>query len=235
VEVAPASTSPVRVSRLSPALARAYAAVGELRDGRRQALPPLDTETMALLDQAGELLALDRPVRGEGRPTRLPGGETMAIADRPASAAVADAVDRPRSERSASPPPGDALSAVEADRVQQRLAQGGATQPLPMVGDLVKDLIAPDAWVAIPYQPAAVGGQPLVINNRSGFGYAVSFHGDDFGGVRVNGGLVVPGRHYRLDGSMQVTSDVPVNVHIRPLSAVPTFFEQPRQWPNANG
>jgi hypothetical protein len=133
------------------------------------------------------------------------------------------------------PPTGEALSAVAADRVRQRLAQDDATQPLPIVGDRVKDLIAPDAWVAIPYQPAAAGGQPLVINNRSGSGYAISFHGDDFGGVRVNGGLVVPGRHYRLDGSMQVTSDVPVNVHVRPLSAVPSYFEQPLQWPRANG
>ena len=53
---------------------------------------------------------------------------------------------------------------------------------------------------------------------------------------RVNDRYQLVAGERRLRAAIQAGwSDVPVNVHIRPLSAVPTFFEQPRQWPNANG
>jgi hypothetical protein len=106
---------------------------------------------------------------------------------------------------------------------------------MPIQGDLVKQLIAPNAWVAIPYQPAKVAGAPLIIQNISGGDYAIALYGSDFGSVRLDGGLIVPGRFYRINGSSRIDSQVPLVVHIRPLNAVGPYYPQPLQVPSADG
>ncbi len=108
-------------------------------------------------------------------------------------------------------------------------------QPIPISGGTTKQLTLPDAWLAIPYQPALVQGQPLVIANQSGGDYAISLLGSDFGEVRLDGGLVVPGRYYRINGAATITSTVPVGVHVRPLTAVGTYYDQPLLLPSADG
>jgi hypothetical protein len=107
--------------------------------------------------------------------------------------------------------------------------------PTPIRGDLDKVLTVPDAWVAVPFDPQRAGGKPLTLRNDSGGDYGYSLHGDDFGSVRVNGGLVVPGRFYRLDGTITITSGVPVGVHLRPLATIATWADAPRLPPGGKG
>ena len=55
-----------------------------------------------------------------------------------------------------------------------------------------------------------------------------------FGTVRVNGGLVVPGRFYQIHQIIEITSDVPVNIPVRPLGVVTEYHDVP-VIPRANG
>jgi hypothetical protein len=238
--------------RLTPALARAYAAAGALLDGRRHDLAGLDPATVAELGHAEELLAYATAQGGQRLATRLPGGATLQIADG-ASAAGAGAAPAAgpgastgararRGDASASAAPASVLAAgagagataLPPAAVASSLA-GGDRQPIPISGETTKLLTLPDAWLAIPYQPAQVQGQPLVIENRSSGEYAISLLGGDFGEVRLDGGLVVPGRYYRINGAATITSTVPVGVHIRPLTAVGTYYDQPLIVPSADG
>lgn len=106
---------------------------------------------------------------------------------------------------------------------------------MPMRGDRVKEILEPDAWIAVPYNPALVAGEPLEITNRSLGQYVLRLDADDYGSVRLNGGLVVPGRFYLMDGTMTISGDVPVGVTIRPLGVVHGYYDQPVRPPSANG
>ncbi len=116
-----------------------------------------------------------------------------------------------------------------------RTYASGRKAPAPTRGDHVKELLEPDAWIAVPYDPVLVQGQPLELTNRSLGDYVLRVDAEDFGSVRLNGGLVVPGRYYRVEGTMTVTSDAPVGVIIRPLGVVHGYFDHPVRPPSANG
>jgi hypothetical protein len=51
----------------------------------------------------------------------------------------------------------------------------------------------------------------------------------------VNGGIVVPGRCYQIDGSVTITAGSQVGIDIVPLIAVPGYQEQPWSVPQAPG
>jgi hypothetical protein len=261
--------------RVTPALARAYAAAGALRDGDAHACDHLDQATLAEMAHADDLVALAVAEPGTRVPTRLPDGTVLGtaaeaarpgfdgagargvplapLAGQPAAASQPDpgqptvgssglaaheapaAGTQPPSTATPVPAiPDAAPAAADAGTVAHALVASGR-QPSPIQGDLVKQLTAPDAWVAIPYQPAQVGGKPLFIQNVSGAEYAIALYGSDFGSVRLNGGLVVPGRYYRIDGAVRIDSRVPVGVHIRPLTAVGPYYPQPLRIPTADG
>lgn len=215
---------------LSPALARAVAAVGQVDDGRRADLASLDENAAALVDQARALLGTVRRRQSAGLPMRFANGSVMRAApDR-----IGDAAARPASDQGDLPPSGPAPEVVDGHLVPRSVDVRGR-MPAPMRGDLDKTLVVADAWVAIPYDPTQVAGRPLTITNRSDGRYALSLETDDAGSVRLNGGLIVPGRYYLLDGTLRIESVVPVGVHVRPLHALPGYYEQPLLPPNANG
>lgn len=238
--------------RLTPALARAYAAAGALMDGRRRDLSGLDPIALAELGHAEELLSYATAQSGQRLPTRLGDGTTMQIgsgaalpAGPPAAPAAGPGATTGASARrgdagapgAGAPAPGPGAGAPSAALGDAAVASSLAAQgrqPIPVSGGTTKQSTLPGAWLAIPYQPALVQGQPLVIANQSGGEYAISLLGDDFGEVRLDGGLVVPGRYYRINGTATITSTVPVGVHIRPLTAVGTYYDQPLIVPSAD-
>jgi hypothetical protein len=96
------------------------------------------------------------------------------------------------------------------------------------------ELLAPDAWLDVRHDPARAA-QGIEIADPSGFGYAVSLLADDFAGVRLDGGLVVPGRLYRVHGTARITADVPVHVHIRPVAGRTDVRDRPLHPPAGDG
>lgn len=219
---------PTAAEGWSTSLARAVAAVGAFDDGRRDSLNDLAPEEAAQIDQARLLLAAQPRRPAPGLPFRLPGGGTMQM---PADV-IAGRDAKPLNEL---PPAIDTGARIVDGALVPRRFTANGKLPVPISGDRLKDLTEPDAWIAVPYNPALVGGEPLQITNRSGSDYAVSLEADDFGGVRLNGGLVVPGRFYRLDGTITVTATVPVGVIIRPIGVLHGVYDQPVRPPSANG
>ena len=67
----------------------------------------------------------------------------------------------------------------------------------------------------------------LDIENRSGGAYTISLFGPDFASVRLNGGLVVPGRAYAIGSGAEITGAAPVAVHIRPAGVATTVYPGP--------
>lgn len=120
-------------------------------------------------------------------------------------------------------------------RLVARTFSDTGRMPVPTRGDRVKEILEPDAWIAVPYNPALVAGEPLELTNRSLGQYVLMLDAEDYGSVRLNGGLVVPGRYYLMDGTMTISGDVPVGVMIRPLGVVHGYYDQPVRPPSANG
>jgi hypothetical protein len=144
----------------------------------------------------------------------------------------------------AQPAPAPLVPGTPAERERARAVDGrliarthaiNGKLPLPTRGDVVKEILEPDAWFSVPYDPAWTKGQAFELTNRSLGEYALRLEASDYGSVRLNGGLVVPGRYYHVNGTMTITGDVPVGVVIRPLGVVPSYFDQPVRPPSANG
>jgi hypothetical protein len=95
------------------------------------------------------------------------------------------------------------------------------------------ELLEPGLWAKVPFRPDQ---RPrLVIADRCDGGYAVAFYGSDFSTIRLDGGLVVPGRFYHVHGDAVITGAASCSVDIRPLAAVPAVAEQPARPPQGNG
>lgn len=203
-----AGASLARTDADARALARAVAAVGAAEDGAAARLERLDPAARGRLDEARALLALHPPaVRGAGRPTVAADGSVMRIGGPTPSGAPSDA-----------PLPATSLPATSLP------ATPAAQEPRPVAGEgPAKDLVEPGAWIAIPFDPMAAGERRLRLRNRSAGGYALRLSAEDFGSVRLDGALVVPDRFYVLDDETVVESELPVDVIIRPLEAVPAW------------
>ncbi len=180
-----------------------------------------------------------RPFRHAGRAD----GDALPL---PSDAALARAYAALGAEQDGRRPVAPLTAADQAQRLlaQTRLQTNAAPQttcriprrtPRPVHGDADKVITGDDTWAAIPYDPRRTGGTPLTLRNAGGVPHGFSLHGDDFGSVRVNGGYAVPGRTYRLDGIVTITSTVPVAVHIRPLAASATSAAPPQALPTNRG
>jgi hypothetical protein len=218
---------PARRVPMSPALARAVAAIGAFSDGRRETLADLDAEAQRLIDEAHLLLASVPRRQAPGLPLRLPNGGSLRMPSDVASGVLlADPMLAPALDTGA--------RIVDGALVPRRLDADGRA-PVPITGDRGKHLVEPDAWIAIPYDPALVAGEPLLITNRSGGRYAVSLEADDFSSVRLDGGLVVPGRFYLIEGTVVIEGAVPIGITIRPLGVLHGVYDRPLRPPSANG
>lgn len=229
---------PTPLSERSPdlhaALARAVAAIGAYDDGRRATLDDLAPEVLALVEHARLLLGTTPRIAAPGLPMQLPDGTLASMGPDPAPRRPPES-DRRDTDGTATTPAGrERARAVDGRLVARTLTRSGKAPP-PTRGDLVKEILEPDAWMAIPYDPARVAGEPLALTNRSLGEYVLRLDAGDYGSVRLNGGLVVPGRFYLMQGTMTISGDVPVGVIIRPLGVVHGYHEQPVRPPSANG
>jgi hypothetical protein len=221
---------PLRATTLPHALGRAVAAVGAYDDGRRASLDDLPPEVAALVDQARVLLAGASRRAAPGLPMRHGDGSQARIEPDPP----------PRGQHQPTPIEDGSLAQRERARavagrlVARTLATDGRLPP-PVRGELAKELVEPDAWIAVPYDPRLTQGQALTLTNRSLGEYVLRLDADDYGSVRLNDGLVVPGRYYLVQGTLTITSEVPVGVIIRPLGVVHAYDERPVAMPTANG
>jgi len=230
VTAPPGIPVPIDPGSFSQAQARAYAALGEVMDGRQERLPTLDHETLAVVEPMRRLLAAQPVRRGEGRPTIGPDGATATINRGGAVLPIGEESSSPGLSRTK-----DSALTIEPLAVvdgKRKLGFGQAAGTVTSAGDK-HTITGREAWAAIKAKPGQ--GLPIHIIDRGEGGHVIAVFGDDFGTVRVNGGLVVPGRYYLIKGSVEITGMTPVGVHIRPLSAVPSYQEQPLMAPSANG
>jgi len=229
----PTSPPPMdpRTLIISADLARAVAAVGEFDDGRRPSLHDLPDTVRSLSDQARLLLASRPRQVAPGLPMRFPDGAEMGMTPDP----VRPGNVAPIGEIPAGSPTERELARAVDGRLVARSFTIAGKLPMPIRGDRIKEILEPDAWIAVPYNPALVAGEPLEITNRSLGQYVLRLDAEDYGSVRLNGGLVVPGRFYLMDGTMTISGDVPVGVTIRPLGVVHSYYDQPLRPPSANG
>lgn len=218
---------------ISNTVARVVAAVGAYDDGRRETLDDLTSEERALIDLVRPWLAATTSRPAPGLPMMMPDGTVAGMAPDPTPRRTANAVTVDVTDP-ASPVGREHARAIDGRLVARTLSSGDKA-PTPTRGDRVKEILEPDAWIAVPYDPARVAGEPLEITNRSLGHYVLRLDADDYGSVRLNGGLVVPGRYYLMDGTMTISGDVPVGVTIRPLGVVHGYFDQPVRPPSANG
>ncbi len=207
---------PARVS--DRALARAYAAVGAAELGDASALDRLDPEARERLDEARALLAAQPLITRAGAGAGA--GSATGAPDQRGAASLARL--RLRRERTA-PRGGLVLDLAHAVDPHEALR---STPAGPV-------LVEPGLWAKAAFDPSAQ--RQLVVSDASGGGYAISVFAGDFSTVRVDGGLVVPGRYYLVGGSAVITGTVPCTVDIRPLSALGSYAPQPARPPQSNG
>ena len=226
----PGPMKPTDRGSFTAAEARAYALLGQFDDGVIDRLPSVDGETQVAIERMRPLLDRQQLRRGEHRPTVTPNG-TFTIAAparrRGHSTVAHQSVDGELTSSAPTRTDG-AASATSATRLDLVEPQG--TVALNADGHVISGR---NVWAAIHAEPGR--GLPVHIADRGEGGHVVALFGDDVGSLRLNGGLVVPGRYYRIQGSVEITGSAPVNVHIRPLSAVPDYHEGPLQAPSANG
>jgi len=240
------------------ALARAYAAAGAAQDGDPHLLTALDPLARISLPVAQRLLSGAVAQPGRAVPSTFDGG-SMAVAPRAGAPAAADPTPAspPGSALGNALPPGSGGSAPPSSVGPSALSSRGlaATSPstvarrldgnhLPERTSALQDtvdgpeLLLPGYWAVSPFRPS-IHSRGLRIANHSEADYAVSLESTsgDFSNLRLDGGLVVPGRFYRLPAgrTTAVTGDVPASAVIRPLDALPHYYEQPQRPPMGSG
>jgi hypothetical protein len=192
------------------ALARAYAAAGLAEAGDTSALNHLDEVARDRLDEARALLA-DAPLvrRAGAAPTGVHAGGAGS------SPSPAAAPNQPAGGLHL-----DLPAAVDPATALRETPNG----PL---------LVAPGLWAKAGFDPDRQ--RQLVVTDGCNGGYAIAIYGQDFSTIRLDGGLVVPGRYYQVDGSSVITGASACTVDIRPLSAVTVYATAPARPPQSNG
>ena len=218
---------PTDIGSFTPAQARAYAALGAVMDGRIEQLPIFDTETSAVVEQMRQLLNTQKKNIGEHK-TTVTNGAQMRIAS-----TDTDIFPPAIKEKSSSKTENNSDSQQVTQHAQAQNKLNFVEKPGQITITNEGHIISGQAvWAAI--KPIPGQGLPLRITDRGEGGHVIAVFSDDFSTVRVNGGLVVPGRYYLIQGFIEINADIPIGVHIRPLNAVPSFHEETLTIPNAN-
>lgn len=92
-----------------------------------------------------------------------------------------------------------------------------------------------DLYSDMLYDASLYQGQDYQLENASPGDYVVHFATEDPGTLRVNDGLVIPGRWYLIDGTMSVRSEQNVRLTVRPADQVTGFHVGSAAVPAADG
>jgi hypothetical protein len=213
------------------ALARAYAAVGAAAAGNPRLILALDPMAKERLDDARILLqesplfagrsASPAEVRSAMQPV-LPSNTRVVTATPERSTQVGDDINTAGVGTTSTNGPLtlDLAHTVSAAQALRDTPQGPVFQQ-------------PGLWAKASFNPALQ--QQLVITDACAGGYAIAIYAADYSTIRLDGGLVVPGRYYQVDGHSVITGDSGCNVDIRPLSVVPTYSRGAARLPQSNG
>jgi hypothetical protein len=88
-------------------------------------------------------------------------------------------------------------------------------------------------WAGITHDPARQGGRLLVRDPSRR--HALILVSGDPATVRLDGGCLVPGRAYRIDGQAVIDASAPVGFDLRPVEALHRLWERPILPPAARG
>lgn len=208
-------TYTVGTSVFSDAQARAFASAGLIADGLHTVVPHNDADVMRWWEWAEQAVA-DQPLQpGLGALVRI-GGQGMRIRQVPARAGGNTASE------------GDGAEVVADEQRQVVDIRLPGTVTATPEGQRIE---GEGVFAGLRIEP---GDPPLRISDPGGQ-HAIRLHGDDFGPVRVNGGLVIPGRTYRIIGDIVIESAGPVGIDIVPLIAAPDYHDEPFFQPVAPG
>jgi hypothetical protein len=186
------------------ALARAVAAAGRAEDGEAEAERALDGSARAALPEAKRLLATAKrrsPGTGDPASAMIAGGPDDRGSASPASTGSA---------------PGGVLDAGRAPDPRAALRETPDGPVLRRAG----------LWAKSDFRPSA-SRSSWTIRNESGSAYAISVDAADFSAIRLDGGLIVPGRFYAVGAATTLASDVPCTNVIRPVDAIAVMYDSP--------
>jgi len=218
------------------ALARAFAALGLAQAGDPRLLAALDPNARDRLDDA-RILLLETPLYAHpgagaaGRSTVAGDAASPESASASGSATAGGAA----SGQAPATAGGIALATAHAGGGPMTLDLAQAVDPAQALHETPQGpvLVAGGLWAKVLFNPSQQ--QQLVITNGCSDGYAIAIYAADFSTIRLDGGLVVPGRYYQVDGHSVITGDAGCSVDIRPLAVVPAFSLAPAQVPHTDG
>jgi hypothetical protein len=200
--------------------AEAFAWLGLRQDGAQP--PPLSPQARGLVPRMSQLLRRQERLSGGGLPTVTP---RMVL--------IPAGLDLSRDQRQRLHAAGNDLGILAADQGRQQvLDEAMHLVPRPGViaapaGDS-RIITGDGVWAAMRWS-----GGDLLWQDTSEHGHAVAVVDGDITGVRIDDGLVIPGRFYRIDNGTVLSTDSPVSLHVRPLSAVQSYHASAAGVPTA--
>jgi hypothetical protein len=219
----PVDPASVALAGQTRALARAYAYAGQRRDGR---LPPdaaLDAEASTWLPAAEQLL--DQQTVGNWQQFEPPAAEATATAGGVATVGDRGLID---ASHATELPPGHAWP-----------RQRTVSQPPPAEAVLYDDrtlaIQIPGMQADLAFRADEHVGDALTIVDRSGGRHVLVVQTDDAGDLRLDGGLIVPGRAYLITGEHRFSGGRDAHLLIRPVDAVSGFHPGPAGLPSGEG
>lgn len=151
--------------------------------------------------------------RGAAPGSRLQAFAGMPVRARPAVAEPDGPASGPVAAASGGGAAGDAQGPRSAPYEPIPVIQAVRSEP----GAGVRISHAVDVGFA--FRPDHYRNGAMRVANESGRPLAISFHGGDCTGLRLNGQPVVEGRSYLVSGDAEIAGSSPVGVHVRPPAA----------------
>ncbi|MDA3962173.1 MAG: hypothetical protein PF961_15385 [Planctomycetota bacterium] len=218
----PVDRSAVPLHGKSRAFARAYAWLGQGLDGHAPEGSALDLEAQAWVEQARELLAEQGIANWQDPRQTVPGRSGgLATIDRTASPVSGGHGDDALPPGHVAPRP----RVIRRPPGPEAIQQSHHSLTIQQADLMAHQVFRADEHIGVDFviRDASLGRHVLIVDVA------------DCSDLRLNGGLVVPGRAYLIDGSIAVRSGADLHLLIRPVDAVSAYHLQTAQVPFGDG